>query len=155
MTQQLTDVALAIKTLIFDNWGLEDNLSKNEIEWFSYKPTSTEIRQKPITISVEYQSGTGSTTCKAVDQIKDLVKIDVWYAMRNLEGAKPREIAESNRILMKDQIVQIIKSNQTSLSGVKFSKTIRSARADEVESDNEQWYLHETLFIQAEWYLTS
>lgn len=152
---QLTDLSLAVMTILFDNWSLENKLSKNEIKWYSYQPTRTEVREKPISISVEYQSGTSEATSKAIDQVKDLIKIDIFYSLRNLEGEKPRETEEINRMLIKDQIYSIIHTNQTAVTGVKFSKVVRTARSDEVDSQLEQWFLHEILFIQAEWYHTS
>ena len=135
-----------------DNWTLDDELKKTEITWYSYEPTRIEIREKPLSISVTYIGGSGETKCQAVSQIKDQHKIDIYLSLRNLEGNKERLTAESKRMLIKDHIMQIIHDNQLLLTGVKFSKYIRSARSDEVDSEIPQWYLHETLFCQAEWF---
>ena len=155
MSQQAFNLALNIKDLLYDNWTLEDQLEKTKFTWFSYEPTRNEIREKPFVIGVTFQSGQGDPTCKAVSQMKDLIKIDIYVALRNLEGEKTRITAENNRMLVKDMILGIIHDNQTAITGLKFGKYIRSARTDEVESTNEQWYLHEVMFLQGEWYHTS
>lgn len=152
---QLTDLALATMTVLFNGWALENQLDKTKIKWYAYEPTRIEIREQPISISVVYQSGTSESTSKAIDQVKDLLKIDVFVSLKNLEGDKARATGEINRMLIKDQIYELIHSNQTAVTGVKFSKVVRTARSDEVDSPIEQWFLHEILFIQAEWYHTS
>lgn len=154
MSQQAFNLASNIKDLLLDNWTLEDQLEKTKFTWFAYEPTRKEIREKPLVVGVTFQSGTGEPTCRAVSQMKDLIKIDVYMSLRNLEGEKTRETAEANRMIVKDMILKIIHDNQTSISGLRFGKYTRSARIDEVESDVEQWYLHEIIFIQAEWYHT-
>ena len=154
MSQQATDLQVAIKDILFDNWALEDKLEKNKITWFSYKPTTKQFREEKITIAVSFESGTGNPTSKAVSQMQDTHKIDVYMPLPSLEGDTERVQAEANRMTIKDQILKIIHDNQTGISGVKFGKYTRSARNDEVESSEDSWFLHEILFIQAEWYHT-
>lgn len=150
---QVTDLALTIQQFLYNNWSLEDLLENNKITWFSYEPTRIEIREKPLVISVTYQSGTGDPTCKAISQMKDQIKIDIYLWLRNLEGDTTRIQGEANRVTLKNEILKLIHDNQTAISGVKFGKYVRSARSDEVEG--EQWYLHEIIYIQTEWYHTS
>jgi len=154
MVQQAVNLALNIKNLLYDNWTLEDQLEAESINWYSFEPTRNEIRNKPLSIVVTFQSGIGTTTSKAVEQMQDQHKIDVYMALRNLEGDDPRLQAEANRMKIKDEILRIIHDNQVATSGIKFNKYTRSARNDETESTDEAWYLHEILFIQAEWYHT-
>lgn len=153
-TQQAVDLALSVNTLLQNNWSLGDELDKKKFEWFSFEPTRTEIREKPLVIAVTFESGTGEPTSLAVSQMKDLLKIDVFLSLRNLEGNKQREKREELRMIVKNEILAIIHDNQTETTGIKFSKYVRSVRSDEVESADDQWYLHEILFIQAGWYHT-
>jgi hypothetical protein len=154
MTQQSVDLALNIRDLLYDNWELEDHLEKTKFKWFSYEPTRIEVRELPMSISIVYQSGTGTPISKAVSQMADVLKIDIWMAIKNGENEKVRIISEANRMLVKDQIFKIIHDNQTGITGVKFGKYIRGIRNDETENGDKQWFLHEILFIQASWYHT-
>lgn len=154
MSQQAVDTALSVKNMLFDNWNLTDKLDKLEIKWYSYIPTSIEIRENKISLSIVFTEGSGKSTSQAISQIKDVLKIDLFIALRNLEGNEKRATGESNRMIIKDKIMQLIHDNQTAISGVKFGQYARSARSDEVDSSDEKWYLHETIYIQAEWYHT-
>ena len=152
MSQQAVNLVKNTLDLLQDNWTLEDQLSKKEITWFPFEPTRKEIREKPLVITGVFLSGTGDPSSKAVYQMTDVLRLDVYISMRNLEGEDTREKSEDNRMLLKDEIIRIIHDNQTAISGVKFGRYQRSARQDEVDSSDEQWYLHEILYIQAEWF---
>jgi len=154
MSQQAVDLALNIKDLLYDNWELEDQLENTKFKWFSYEPTRIEVREQPMSISIVYQSGTGTPVSKAVSQMADVLKIDIYMAIKNGENEKVRLKSEANRMLVKDQILKIIHDNQTGITGVKFGKYVRGTRNDETENGDKQWFLHEILFIQASWYHT-
>jgi len=154
MSQQAVNLALNIKDILRNNWTLKDQLEKTKITWFSYLPTRKEIRELPLSIAVTFESGTGNPTSLAVSQMADVIKIDFYLSMRNLEGEKTRLIGESNRMLVKNEILKLIHDNQVTVTGIKFNKYIRSARSDEVDSDDTQWFLHEILFVSANWYHT-
>lgn len=154
MTQQALDLTQSIINTLKDNWNLEDDLEVHKIKWYGYVPTAIEIRENKLSISIVFTEGSGTSTSKAITQMKDILKIDIFLAMRNLEGSAMREKGELERMLMKDKIIQLIHDKQTLISGVKFGKYSRSARSDEVDSLDEKWFLHESIYIQCEWYHT-
>lgn len=154
MTQQYLDLALSVINVLKDNWNLEDDLDEHKIKWYSYVPTAIEIRENKLSISVVFTEGSGTTTSKAITQMKDILKIDIFLALHNLEGSDRRAKGELERMLIKDKVVQLIHDKQILISGVKFGKYTRSARSDEVDSADEKWFLHETIYIQCEWYQT-
>ena len=154
MVQQVLDLALNTKTLLYTNWDLGTNLVKTLITWFPYMPTAIEVREHLISIGITYVSGSGNMSSQKVMQMQDVLKIDIYMVLRNLSGATERALVEADRMLIKDKIIQLIHDNQLGITGVKFGKYSRSARSDEVDSVDEKWVLHESVFIQCEWYQT-
>ena len=117
-------------------------------------PTAIEVREHLISIGITYVSGSGNMSSQKVMQMQDVLKIDIYMVLRNLSGATERALVEADRMLIKDKIIQLIHDNQLGITGVKFGKYSRSARSDEVDSVDEKWVLHESVFIQCEWYQT-
>lgn len=154
MTQQAIDLSASIKTLLFDEWALENDLDRNKIKWYGYTPTGAQIRNETVSISVSFLEGSAEQNSKAIINIKDTHKIDVYLFIKNLEGEEERETAELKRMLVKDQILKITHDNQTAITGMKFGKYTRSARSDEIESNDQGWFLHEIVYISASWYHT-
>lgn len=155
MVQQAVNLALNIQDNLKNNWTLKDELATDKFEWHSYEPTRHDITNKKMSIVVVYQSGTGEPKSLAVAQMKDVLKIDIWIALKNESGQKQRLKVEELRMIVKDEILRIIHDDQLTIPGIKFSNYSRSARSDEVEEGvDKEWYLHEILFIQAGWYHT-
>lgn len=154
MVQQAVNLALNIQDHLKDNWSLKDELAKDKFTWWSFEPTRKEVRETSMAIVVAYQSGTGEPKSLAVSQMSDVVKIDIWQSIRNGEGEDERLKSEELRMIIKNEILKIIHDDQIAIPGIKFGNYSRSARSDETEDGDKQWYLHEILFIQASWYHT-
>ena len=154
MTQQALDLASSIKTILFDEWALKNDLSRNNIKWYGYTPTPAQIRNETLSISVTFLEGSAEQNSKAIVNMRDTHKIDFYIFLKNLEGQEEREKGELKRMLVKDQIISIIHDNQTAITGMKFGKYTRSARSDEVDSKDQGWFLHEIIYLSASWYHT-
>lgn len=150
MSQQVTNFPEAIKTLLYDNWTLKDELVKTKISWASYKVKPNLLTNNPITITVEEVSGVGAAQSPKFTKIDTLFKIDLYMKFKPEEKDEIRIQNENTRALMKDMIMKIIHDNQTGIIGIKIATFGRFLNADEVEQG--PTILHSTIFIVGQWW---
>ncbi len=147
---QVINFAKNIKDLLYDNWSLTDELDRKKFYW-SGSMIPPKIRaEKPLTIEVTNPTGDGFPQSSFHTKIHDLFKIDLWMKLIDPTALAYFEKRDTDRALVKNEIMKIIHDNQNAITGLKIGVFGRFLTQDEMEKA--PFWFHNTVYVRGEWF---
>jgi hypothetical protein len=128
-------IAHTIKDNLSTDWALEEDLNADNIEFRSFAPSDPSLRFKSKTISIEVKRLTAPRLKHSLARAKvnHIITCDVWLKPHFWDESK-FETNEDNMESIVDEIVRIIKADQTSLAGIQFAYVSNETCLNEMEN---------------------
>lgn len=154
MSEQFVNFAQNVKTILYNNWDLEDQLEREKIKWYDYEAPRKIVNENKISIILTNPSNTAIPKSKANTRMQELIKIDVYMKMKDPLGELERQQMETNRQKIIDKIYELIHDNQTGITGLEIVPFGRRLRSDELD-ESAKVFLHDTVYFTGEWFHNS
>lgn len=151
MSQQFLNFPDKVKTVLYDNWELKDELKREHFTWASYKVSEKIRSNKPLIIEITDISSTASPETRKFTQMKNLLKVSVYMKITERDNTPEKRVKlDNDRAVVVDHMMQLIADNKFSITGVEIAQFGNIRNADDVEEG--QMFLNSSIFITCEWY---
>lgn len=151
MTQQFLNFPEKVRTVLFNNWALDDELKKEHFLFASYKISDKIRMEKSKVIEITDQSALANPETRSLTQMKNLLKVSVYLKLTERDNTPDKRTSlDNDRAVIVNHIMDLVATNKFSINGVKIAQFGKIQNADSVEDG--QMFLNSSVFITCEWY---